>query len=323
MAADYDNCLGCILGILFGDAIGAYYDGLSPKQIKEQFTDAATAYNDSLKSPRLRISDNARMMLSLVRYLGDHETINPKELMRYFAEDYDSSRSFGRGSRSMLDHFFDPADKQIVAMLDLPDWAYSSGAAVRNGPLGLCLMDHPYRLRQEAKIAAYITHPNSTAVAAAVSVAVTASFAASVTDVSPMDLRDLLLPGCPDETFQYRIFRLSQVTHNKHLKELGNRTVAYESTAAALACFALHSCSFRDAVSTAISLGGDTISIAAIAGGLVGAHLGACIADDLPLDNLEDGQSFMDHVRYLTQRMVDNHVFVEEPNSSRRQFYSF
>src|SRR5215831_3571135 len=59
------------------------------------------------------------------------------------------------------------------------------------------------------------------------------------------------------------------------LAPLGNRIAALESVPAALASFALTPESYAEAVGNVILLGGDTDTLAAMAGALAGAYLGA------------------------------------------------
>ena len=69
------------------------------------------------------------------------------------------------------------------------------------------------------------------------------------------------------------------------------------------ACFSLTPNDFRDAIATAIWQGGDTDTIAAMTGALVGAHIGSQFADSLPLERLEDGPEFITYLRSLAERL--------------------
>ncbi len=72
----------------------------------------------------------------------------------------------------------------------------------------------------------------------------------------------------------------------------------------ALACFALYPQDFRQAVATALWQGGDTDTIAAMTGALVGAHSGSSFAESLPVQRMEEGQPFIDNLLKLAERLA-------------------
>src|SRR5262249_3010656 len=72
-----------------------------------------------------------------------------------------------------------------------------------------------------------------------------------------------------------RIDEAARVRAPEGLLRLGNRIEALESVPTAIASFALTPESFETAVSNVIFLGGDTDTLAAMAGALSGAYLGA------------------------------------------------
>lgn len=55
-------------------------------------------------------------------------------------------------------------------------------------------------------------------------------------------------------------------------------------------------------MATAIWQGGDTDTIAAMTGALVGAHVGSAFSKSLPLDRLEDGAEFIACLRSIDER---------------------
>jgi poly(ADP-ribose) glycohydrolase ARH3 len=69
---------------------------------------------------------------------------------------------------------------------------------------------------------------------------------------------------------------------------LGNGMVALESVPTAVACFTLYPGSYEQAVGSAILLGGDTDTIAAMTGAVSGAFRGIRAIPQHLLDGLED-----------------------------------
>lgn len=135
--------------------------------------------------------------------------------------------------------------------------------------------------------------------------AVATSIAASISPINPLILADNLLPLCSTVVFQNRLERLREVQEDKDLEQFGNGIEAHESVVTALACFALYPCDYQAAISTAIWQGGDTDTIAAMTGALVGAHVGSGFSIDLPLKRLEQGDEFIGFVRALSTRLAD------------------
>jgi poly(ADP-ribose) glycohydrolase ARH3 len=85
------------------------------------------------------------------------------------------------------------------------------------------------------------------------------------------------------------------------VRELGHGIEAFNSVPTALFCFLCQPHDFRTAVLYAVSLGGDTDTIASMAGAISGAHLGA---EALPTDwlaRLED----RDYIEDLAERLAD------------------
>jgi poly(ADP-ribose) glycohydrolase ARH3 len=84
-----------------------------------------------------------------------------------------------------------------------------------------------------------------------------------------------LLGACESREYRSRMEAAAQVRVAEDLAALGNRIEALHSVPTAIASFALTPESFEATVSNAIFLGGDTDTLAAMAGALSGAYVGA------------------------------------------------
>jgi poly(ADP-ribose) glycohydrolase ARH3 len=67
---------------------------------------------------------------------------------------------------------------------------------------------------------------------------------------------------------------LGEADKTKAIAALGNSVEAFNSVPTAIYSFLSHPASFKDVVLFAVSLGGDTDTIAAMAGAIAGAYLG-------------------------------------------------
>ncbi len=105
-----------------------------------------------------------------------------------------------------------------------------------------------------------------------------------------------LSAACESSEFRAKIEEAARVQAPEQLAGLGNRIEALHSVPTAIASFALTPDSFESTIGHVIFLGGDTDTIAAMAGAISGAYLGA---GRLParlvnlLENSPKGRSYL------------------------------
>jgi poly(ADP-ribose) glycohydrolase ARH3 len=87
------------------------------------------------------------------------------------------------------------------------------------------------------------------------------------------------------------------------LPALGNRVEALDSVPTALASFALTPDSFEATISNVIFLGGDTDTLAAMAGALSGSYLGAARLPSRPVNLLESSPKGRAYLQQLAARL--------------------
>ena len=303
MTIHTDKIFGSLLGLVLGDAIGARFEGLPPEQLHESYRNKMVAFDYSVQRDSLRYTDDGQMTLVVAEYLTDNERVVPDDLMRSFVQSYEPWRGYGRGARVLIEAFRDNADYEFLAEHLFPGGSLGNGAAMRSAPIGLHFASNTERIWEEAKQSALPTHRHELGIEGAQLIALATDFAASNDDVTPRSLASFLLPACKTTVFQNRLERMLQITMQEEIAQFGNGIEAHESVVTALACFSLTPNDFRDAIATAIWQGGDTDTIAAMTGALVGAHIGSQFADSLPLERLEDGPEFITYLRSLAERL--------------------
>ncbi len=300
-----DRIYGSLIGLIFADAVGSRFEGIQQHQLRSQFKDKLAAFEYALNRQELRYTDDGQMTLAVAEYLADNQAIASDDLMRRFVDAYESWRGYGRGARVLIEAFRDNAEYEFLAEHLFPGGSLGNGAAMRSAPIGLCFIGDLERIWQEAKNCAWPTHRHELGIEGAQLIAVTASIAASQSSIAPLLLAESLLPLCSTVVFQNRLERLRGVKEDKDIEQFGNGIEAHESVVTALACFALYPQDYQQAVSTALWQGGDTDTIAAMAGALVGAHVGSCFSKGLPLERLEGGTKFVQYVRTLATQLAD------------------
>jgi poly(ADP-ribose) glycohydrolase ARH3 len=304
MTTSVDNVFGSLLGLVLGDAIGARFEGLPSEQLRRQFATQEDALTYSLQRDQWRYTDDGQMALAVARYLGDFDNINPNELMRYFVDDYEPWRGYGRGARVLIEAFREAAEYEFLAEHLFPGGSLGNGAAMRSAPIGLRFAQDTTRIKHEAKQSAWPTHRHPLGIEGSQLIALATAYAANTTSITPRNLADYLLTHCATVVFENRLKTLVNVEDWRDLEGFGNGIEAHESVVTALGCFSLFPKSFERAIATALWLGGDTDTIAAMTGALVGAHIGSDFADSLPIHKLEDGSQFIEHLKTTARRIV-------------------
>jgi len=128
---------------------------------------------------------------------------------------------------------------------------------------------------EQAKLSAWPTHRHDLAIDGAILIAQAASLALSDKEVSPASLAEALVPCCSTIVFEKRLEALREAKSPDDLDPLGNGIEAHESVVTALGCFAFYPDRFQEAIACALWRGGDTDTIGAMAGALVGARVGS------------------------------------------------
>lgn len=105
--------------------------------------------------------------------------------------------------------------------------------------------------------------------------------------------------------FQDRLLLAEQVQSADELLRLGNGIAAQDSAVTAIACFTLWPDSYEDVVANAILLGGDTDTIAAMAGAIAGAHLGIHAIPSRFLQCLEDNRKGKSYLGRLAVQLFE------------------
>ncbi len=304
MPSSLDRIFGSLIGLIFADAVGSRFEGIQQDQLRAKFRDKSSAFEYALNRQELRYTDDGQMTLAMAEHLADNPTIVSNDLMRRFVDVYESWRGYGRGARVLIEAFRDNAEYEFMAEHLFPGGSLGNGAAMRSAPIGLRFVGDVKRIWQEAKESAWPTHRHELGIEGAQLIAVATSIAASKSSINPLMLAESLLPLCSTVVFRNRLERLREVKVDGDIEQFGNGIEAHESVVTALACFALYPQSYQEALATALWQGGDTDTLAAMTGALVGAHVGSAFSNDLPLERLEEGEAFIGFVRALSARLA-------------------
>lgn len=279
--------IGCLLGTAIGDALGLAREGLRPERARKLFPDPAR-YALLFGGYGL-CSDDTEHTVMLAQSLAESSS---------YAFDIDYHTSVVRGHFAWRLRFWLlglPAGigmatlKGILKLwLFLPErWCGIGSAgnapAMRAAIIGVAHGDEPERMRALVTMATRITHADPKAEFAAQAVALAAKI--SMVQGGRLGIAELRegLGAIGDDEFRALLAgveasvaaRQSTVDFARALGlARGVTGYSYHTLPVALHAVLTHPADYRGAVRAAIDCGGDTDTVAAIVGGIVGAGVG-------------------------------------------------
>ena len=298
-----DRCVGCLLGVACGDVLGAAVEGWSASEIRESFGEM----RDFCPSARGIgcYTDDTQMTLALASSLVELGRVDAAHLSRKYAEFYEPWRGYGGGAHVVMQALREGADHRVTGRLVFPEGSYANGGAMRIAPVGLAYRHSPDDvLRKAVEDAIVCTHVHPEAIDGAVVQAKAVALAATMAkpgDLDPTRFLEGLRRLSQTPILDGKLERLSRGIRQGDsdafvVAMVGNRTRASEAVASALWAFARYGDSTEECIVRAVSFGGDTDTIAAMAGALAGALHGASGIPPRWLDRLENGPRGRDEI---------------------------
>lgn len=273
MPALKDRFTGCCLGLAIGDALGGLFEAQSADSIRARFStvEQLIAYPQD----EIWYTDDTQMAIGVAETLVANGEVVEEHLCRTFVDNYVPSRGYGRGARAVLEAMEDGRDHRQVAERYFPGGSFGNGAAMRVAPIGLLFRDDRTQLWEQARLSSLVTHLHPLGIEGAQLLALAVGFCSHSDRLNRASFFRELLSSCQTAEYRAKIDEASRVETPEHLASLGNRIEALHSVPTAIASFALTPESFEETIGNLILLGGDTDTLAAMAGALSGAYLGA------------------------------------------------
>ena len=283
-----DRWRGALLGTAIGDAVGAPTEGASA-------VDEAEVRWWMTSSRPLRWTDDTAMTLGLARSLVERDgEVDPQHLGDTFAADHRAEpwRGYGAGPPKVFAEARrgTPYLEAAAALYD--GGSFGNGAAMRAAPCAVAGGDDLDRVAELARQQAVVTHAHPLAQDGAVLMAVGTAAVAGTTngDGAHAALQQALPHLRTDELHRaasLAMDRGAELDPREIGHQLGRDSTALESVPAAVAAFLGAPDDPEEVLVRATAVGGDTDTIAAMAGALVGARVGAAGLPDRLLDRLE------------------------------------
>jgi len=292
---------GCLLGLAVGDALGGRFEAQSSEHIRNRFSSVERLIG--YVTDDIWYTDDTQMAIGVSESLVKHGEIVEEHLCQAFVENYDPSRGYGMGARRVLDAMESGSDYKAVAARHFPGGSYGNGAAMRVAPVGIYFRNSAERVLEQSRLSALPTHVHPLGIEGAQLLAIAVAEASHANSFDRGPFFANLLSHCQSPEFRSRMTTASETFAASDLPALGNGIEALESVPTAITCFALAPDSYAETIANAIFLGGDTDTIAAMAGAISGAALGMSGIPRRLLEHLEDSPKGRGYLLELADRL--------------------
>ena len=234
--------------------------------------------------------------------------IGELQLCQRFAANYVPGRGYGRGARIILDAMLNGEDHKWLANNHFPGGSFGNGAAMRVAPVGLMFHHDTDRLWEEAKLSALPTHTHPLGIEGAQLLALAVGLAVQSTEFNRESFFNALGVKCSAVDFAGPLRKAARLDNPADLALFGNGIEAASSVVTSIAAFSLSPNSYEETIGTAILLGGDTDTIAAMAGAISGAFLGWQSIPSHLLEQLEDREQGRSYIKDLAEQLYAAHL---------------
>ena len=266
MITSRDRIVGCILGGAIGDAFGGPYEGQCPPIRIEPHT-------------VLRVSDDTQLTLATCQAIVDSGHLEPGRIATEFAVWFRQRRLRGLGASTLKALQELAAGGHWAPVGRKGEMAAGNGAATRIAPLAFLLEPCDHASRQTIRDICRITHHHDEAYCGALAVLIAISLAYSGAWEGGTGMLCEVAAHLPNSAVRDRLNQLSSDFNHASLADVGRHRGAtgyvIESVPLALAAAErVGALGFAEVIEQVIMIGGDTDSIAAMAGQICGTYLG-------------------------------------------------
>jgi poly(ADP-ribose) glycohydrolase ARH3 len=284
-----DQYRGCLLGLAFGDALGAPYEGGWLER-------AAWRLLGKTKG-RMRYTDDTQMSLDLIHSKMEHGAVQQDRLASQFASSYRWSRGYGPGAAKLLKRIRRGADWRQANRSQFSDGSYGNGAAMRSAVLALFYAEQ-HALRVAVEQASEITHAHPEAIEGAQLIALATSL--SLHKESIDEILPVLQEACDLQVFKDQLMQMTSLFYDGKFSfpvitsRFGNGMAARRSCVSAIG-FALlfRDQPYTDMLKAIRQGGGDVDTIGAMAGAIWGARNGFSAITGVSLKTIESGEAML------------------------------
>uniref|UniRef100_A0A1B6KIV5 ADP-ribosylhydrolase ARH3 n=1 Tax=Graphocephala atropunctata TaxID=36148 RepID=A0A1B6KIV5_9HEMI len=331
---------GCLVGALLGDCLGSPYEGdsnVSKSVLQNYFDKLSGPY---FKNPVKMYTDDTAMTKCISESLIYKQGLDCKDLARRFVKEYfnQPKRGYGGGAIEVFyklrnekyEDVWRPAKQQFEGL-----GSYGNGGAMRVAPVALFYRDNYDKMLEAARQVTLLTHTNRLGVNGALLQCIAVYLSLHQLPGKPLDVSEFSTflkqkiseIENTDQTEEYedkmpytnKLEAMDELLKSDHVLDeevqgiLGCDVSAFNSVATAVFCFLRSQkpipnittdCPYRRTIQYAISLGGDTDTIASMAGAIAGAFYGM----DVINKSLQKHCEFVSETIDLADKIVETSV---------------
>ncbi len=239
----------------------------------------------------LHYTDDTEMAIGVAESLIQAQGLDPRHMASRFVANFNPYRGYGTGTISVIEHIRRGTAWQEANRLVFPEGSFGNGAAMRAAPIGLFFAGDMERLKKATMEASAITHVHPLAQEGALLIAAATACAVNElgTEETLAQLESLVtLPPYKEKLDVIRGFLDNSPAQTEVIHALGTGVAAHESAPTAIYISLKYGHDYLSAISYCVALGGDTDTIAAMAGAVTGARLGIGSLPGDVLARLED-----------------------------------
>jgi ADP-ribosylglycohydrolase len=279
-ASRVERMLVSLDGLSIGDALGemfAYRPSSAPERLQK---------NDLPAGPWFH-TDDTEMGISIAAVLKSHGYVHQDALSKRFSRRFEREpdRGYGKMTRVQLRENLAGQPWQVTSPRAFGGTgSKGNGGAMRVAPLGAYFADDLNRVTKEAQASSVVTHVHAEGVAGTVATALAAAMAWQSRGADPRErakrLFEAVLQLTRESEVRRKILIASQTPSDVEPEQVakvlgcGELVTAPDTVPFCLWVAAHHLDNYPEALATAICVGGDCDTNAAIVGGIVASGLG-------------------------------------------------
>jgi len=258
-----------------GDAFGETFFGKEDVILER-------IHNRTLQDGTWLFTDDTVISIGIYNILAKGAEINQDALAKEFADNYllDDYRGYGGTAHSILKNIAagQPWKSVSSAVFDGMG-SMGNGAAMRSGLIGAYFHANLDKVKEQAILAAEITHFNAEAIAGAIAVALAAAIACRAglrnESISAEKFFSFITEHLPESDVKSKIKKAATLPPSYDTRTIvsilgnGTKLTAQDTAPFALWCAAHHSGNFEEAIWAAVKGLGDRDTICAITGSIV------------------------------------------------------
>ncbi|NIM13797.1 MAG: hypothetical protein GTO45_17135 [Candidatus Aminicenantes bacterium] len=298
-----EKCIGVLLGTAVGDILGASVEGYPREAIRNAYGEVRDFWDSGRGFGRY--TDDTEMALALAQSLVECNGVDGEHCAQAYANYYNPWRGYGGGAHVVIQALKQGADYRETGTIQFRDGSFGNGGAMRIAPVGVVYHN---KTDEELKTVVFeairCTHVHPEGIDGAVAQAKGTALLTSLehpADFTPKAFLEAILEICSTEIMIKKIRYLQTVLGEDVLDDTVIRHVgcgirASEAVSCALWAAIKYYNDPEEAVIKSVNFGGDTDTIGAMTGALMGTLHGKDWIPKRWLDNMENrtyGRDYM------------------------------